>query len=157
MFHNELNKQYYLFNHSPKQSLSFDQIVIPLPEWLSKNTCHLEYHRLWYLNTPNLLPSFPLSNKIPMKWGCYHSYQLLFATLSLTPNSPPLWWPFLLKSFFGYSQIYWYTWLLTNTVSYLWHLIVDHQLFKDVNFSCQPQINSNHLRNLTLYTHMLTH
>ena len=38
MFHNELNKQYYLFNHSPKQSLSFDQIVIPLPEWLSKNT-----------------------------------------------------------------------------------------------------------------------
>ena len=61
------------------------------------------------------------------------------------------------SEFFGYSQIYWYTWLLTNTVSYLWHLIVDHQLFKDVNFSCQPQINSNHLRNLTLYTHTLTH
>lgn len=92
-----------------------------------------------------------------MKWGCYHSYQLLFATLSLTPNRPPLWWPFLLRVFFGYSQIYWYTWLLTNTVSYLWHLIVGHQLFKDVNFSCQPQINSNHLRNLTLHTHTLTH
>lgn len=123
-----MNKQCYLFNHSPKQSLSFDQIVIPLPEWLSKNTCHLEYHKLWYLNTPTLLPSFPLSNKIPMKWGCYHSYQLLFATLSLTPNSPPLWWPFLLRVFwilkfidiYGYSQIQSATcdtWLLT--INYL--------------------------------------